>query len=225
MPLPSSIPFVSLFQYSPRGTTPLSRFSRQFTYAIKQDGYVNVPSSQGRSRRTHAITQVGDSIASRLTTIDFISDCFGPDTTLVPVPRSSPLVKGGLWPTHRICQEMVAKGLAANILPCIERRNPLTRSSSAGPGQRPSPRDHYNSCTVVHSPILPSPTKITLVDDVVTRGSTLLGLYALLKDAFPNTKIRCFAAVRTHSSGEIDTLADPACGMIDYQQGFPSRRP
>lgn len=226
MQLPSSIPFVSLFQYSPRGTASLSGFSKQFTYAIKQDSFVTYRDSKGDRHTVRAIPQVADSIASRIGTFPFLADCFGDDTLLVPLPRSSPLVKGGLWPAERLCQAMVARGLAKAVFPCIERSTSVAKSATAKSGERPGPEEHYRSCTVAHAGLFAaSASKLTLVDDVVTRGSTFLGLYALLFEAFPQAQINCFAAVRTESSGDIAALPDPVEGTISYTGGILRRRP
>jgi hypothetical protein len=47
-----------------------------------------------------------------------IEDFLGPDVLLVPAPRSAPLIDPrALWPGRRICEELVGRGLAAEILP------------------------------------------------------------------------------------------------------------
>lgn len=58
---------------------------------------------------------------------------------------------------------------------------------------------------------------ITLVDDVVTRGASFIGVYARLQEAYPNAQIRCFALIRTISSGEINEILDPVYGEIRYE--------
>ena len=69
------------------------------------------------------------------------------------------------------------------------------------------------------------PRAITLVDDVVTRGSSFVGLMPHLEDAFPGIAIRCFAPVRTISGGEIDRILDPVEGMITYNGTDLHRHP
>jgi len=39
-------------------------------------------------------------------------------------------------------------------------------------------------------------SRITLIDDVITRDSTMVGMYGRLAEAFPDSEIRCFALVR-----------------------------
>ncbi len=145
--------------------------------------------------------------------------------TLVPVPRSSPLVQpGALWPSLRICQAVLAHGLGANIIPCLERADAVQKSSTAPAGQRPGPFEHYGSVRMVRKRRR-VPRAITLIDDVITRGSSFVGLVPHLQEAFPGIEIRCFALVRTISGGEIDRILDPVEGTIDYDGARFGRHP
>jgi hypothetical protein len=63
------------------------------------------------------------------------------------------------------------------------------------------------------------------VDDVVTRGSSFVGLVPRLQEAFPGIEIRCFALVRTISTGEIDRILDPVEGVISYDGSEFRRHP
>jgi hypothetical protein len=63
------------------------------------------------------------------------------------------------------------------------------------------------------------------VDDVITRGSSFVGLYPRLKVAFPEAVIRCFALVRTQSAGEVERILDAVAGKIHYQNGRLNRWP
>jgi len=134
---PSSLAFASLLQYAPRGQSESSVLSRDVTYKIKQDAYL------GRFR---IIDFSAERLAGEIATHSFLGDYFNPSVTLVPVPRSSPLVKpDALWPSLRICQAILARGLGANIIPCIDRTYAVQKSSTAPAGQRPGPAAHYNS--------------------------------------------------------------------------------
>jgi hypothetical protein len=57
---------------------------------------------------------------------------------------------------------------------------------------------------------------ITLVDAVIIRGSTFLGMYQRLVEAFPLAQIRCFALVRTMSGAEVDRVMSPVEGVIAF---------
>ena len=214
--IPSSLAFASLLQYAPRGQSVPSVLSRDVTYKIKQDGYV------GRYR---IIDFSAERLAQEIAAYPFLANYFNPDVTLVPVPRSSPLVNpAALWPPLRICQSILSQGLAAGILPCLERSQPVQKSATAPTGGRPSPADHYHSVTITGA-LRPVPKAITLVDDVITRGSSFLGLVPRLQEAFPGIEIRCFALVRTISGAEIDRVLDPVEGTITFNGLDPHRRP
>jgi phosphoribosylpyrophosphate synthetase len=44
--------------------------------------------------------------------------------------------------------------------------------------------------------VLSEPSNILLVDDIITRGATLLGAASRLAEAFPKAEIRAFAVMR-----------------------------
>ena len=55
---------------------------------------------------------------------------------------------------------------------------------------------------------------ITLVDDFVTQGKTLLGAASRLTEAYPGSRIRAFAFIRSISQEEVDELRCPVEGKI-----------
>jgi len=59
--------------------------------------------------------------------------------------------------------------------------------------------------------------QIVLVDDIITRGATVLGAANKLAEAFPDSRIRAFAAVRTVSDpSDFEALFDPVIGSVQY---------
>jgi adenine/guanine phosphoribosyltransferase-like PRPP-binding protein len=101
----------------------------------------------------------------------------------------------------------------------------VTKSATAGSGQRPDPDAHYESLEVDQQAMLRPPATITIVDDVITRGSTFLAMYQRLSEAFPQAKIQCFAVVRTMSSVEVDQIMSSIKGLISYDGTSLHRRP
>ena len=194
----------------------MSRTSRRVTYAIKTDGFMG---------QTRVIAHSARRVAEQVSQFPFLQDWFGPDVTLIPVPRSSPRRAGFLWPAERICEALLAEKLGHDIHRCLERTHPVQRAALALPGQRPNPPDHYDSVRVQAAPSQHHPTRLLLVDDVITRGSTFVGLYPHLQDAYPDATIHCFALVRTMSPRDVDTLIAPATGTISYRDGQLRRHP
>src|SRR3954447_21123790 len=155
---PSSLPYGAFLQYSPRGSTATSKHSKDVTLAIKADRFI---------RGHRVIDFAARRIHEERDNYPFLASYFGGTVTLVPAPRSSPLKDPkALWPALRICKSLVAEGCAAGLRACLKRVKPVTKSATAGSGQRPGPDVHYESFEVDPQAMLPAPTTITLVDDV-----------------------------------------------------------
>lgn len=91
--------------------------------------------------------------------------------------------------------------------------------------ERPLPEQHAASMRCRAFPRIPS-KNITIVDDIVTRGSTLLGCAWVIADHFPDATIRALAVVRTMSGHEIEEILSPITnGLIHVRDGVPRRDP
>jgi adenine/guanine phosphoribosyltransferase-like PRPP-binding protein len=76
------------------------------------------------------------------------------------------------------------------------------------------------------SPGIEQPARITLVDDVVTKGATLLAAASLVAEAFPGIDVRAFTLVRTMGLvPEIERIVDPVFGRIKTDRGGADRQP
>ena len=155
-----------------------------------------------------------------------VTDFLDQNTTLIPVPRSAPLSdKTALWPSATLSDKLVRGGLGKRVLPVLRRVHQVPKSALATRGDRPTPEIHFASLTVDHE-IQDVPGTITLVDDIVTRGATLIAAASRLKKAFPKSMIRAFALVRTMSLiDNIENRRDPCCGRITYDGQRPDRQP
>jgi hypothetical protein len=214
---PSKLSYAAFLQYSPRGTTAISKQSKDVTVAIKADRFI---------RGHRVIDFTARRIREERANFPFLASYFDGSVTLVPAPRSSPQKDPkALWPALRICQSLKAEGCAAAVLPCLKRVQSVTKSATAGSGNRPDPDAHYASLEVDQQRILVPPTSITIVDDVITRGSTFLAMYQRLAEAFPQAAVRCFAVVRTMSGVEVDRILDPTEGSISFGGTYLSRQP
>lgn len=191
----SEIEFGSLLAYSPRGNSTLQCRSRTVMRALKNDEYLNLGNDQ-----ILMSDYVAEGIQNNMRKLPF-ADYFDTKPVLVPIPNSSLNKRGTLWVPQRIATALVRHGLGSRVAECLKRVTPLRRSATSLAADRPKAEEHSDSIEVTK--MLDEPREFLLVDDVVTRGATLLGAASKLADAFPNVQIRAFVAMRTISKPEI----------------------
>lgn len=202
--------FGSCYTYSPRGKSPTAIQSQQLCSRIKAS---NLEAFRLAAQRVRAFTEAGHFAAS-----------FGHDVTLVPVPGRAPLAPGAVSRTQAICFALIDQQLAREMQPLLERITPVAKSAYAAPGERPSADEHFK--TLALGPVLAAPSRILLIDDVVTRGATLLAAASRLRERFADAEIKAFALIRTESHGEIAEVRDPREGTIERIAGGGTiRRP
>lgn len=209
---PSELRYAALLAYSPDGDSEISRRSAKAVADIKNC----LPDH---------LLRIGQRFEDAFNAGRF-RGFLGEDVLLVPAPRSAPFrVKDAVWPAMRICRELEGRRLCRGLAPLLVRHQRVTKSALHRRGRdRPSPLDHENSmrCADV---LLATPSRITIVDDVVTRGSTFLGCARVLATRFPNAELRALAVVRTMSKQEIIAMLDPVEGSIRMTKGGPRRDP
>jgi len=93
---------------------------------------------------------------------------------------------------------MLQNGLGSKVVPCLTRSKSVNKSAQNISGNRPLPGDHYDSFSM--SKLDTEVTKVVLIDDVVTRGSTCIGAANRVHTTLPNVKIYTFAAIWTISN-------------------------
>ena len=202
------VEFAALFTYSPRGRSDLSIDSRRLRDFVK----AGKPSFLS----TAAVVLEGR--------LDAFGGFFGPAVSLVPMPRSSPLVDGALWPAGLICEALLSRGLAGDVLPCLERVEAVRKSAYAG-RNRPKPAEHYETFRVAPG-ALPHPERVTIIDDFITKGSTLIAAAARIREAFPGAEVRGFALVRTMGLvPDVSEIIAPCAGTVSYHGGEAHRSP
>ena len=151
-------------------------------------------------------------------------DFLGPDVVLVPTPGSARRRPGALWTPERICTALVKHGLGERVLPCLHRHTAVPKSAVSAPKDRPKAQRHFETIGAADPEL--GVERLTIVDDVVTRGATLLGAANRLALSYPNAEIRAFALLRAISDGEITKFRDPQEGVITINRyGNTKRRP
>jgi transcriptional regulator with XRE-family HTH domain len=100
---------------------------------------------------------------------------------LVPVPRSraSRDVPDREWPALRLAQEIAATGTGLSVQRLFARTKKIRQSSIKG-SKRPSVREHMQTLAFAEENLPPA---IVLIDDVVTRGTTMAACAKLLREA------------------------------------------
>jgi hypothetical protein len=220
------LPFASCFAYSPSGSGPAYDEARSICAHLKAADQVWLPRLAARVW----LETVGRGR---------FAPTFGHGVVLVPVPGSTPAPGTG-WVGERLAWCLQGVGLAAEVWPVLQRRHAVRKSAFAPAGERPSVLEHYASfavepvfwsrATVGPSAIVREPRgerlRLTLVDDVITRGRTLLAAAARLREAFPAAEIRAFALLRTLGRDEaLRRLLDPCEGAVRWVLGDARRVP
>lgn len=146
---------------------------------------------------------------------ELLPDCLAADFTLVPTPRSSPLQQKSVWPARSVCNALLRHGIGRDVQPLVFRTHAVPKS--AGNASRPDAGVHYESFSVVSSLLEEAPSRILLVDDVVTRGCTFLAAARRLREAVPGTEVVAFALARVQSAGEASVARSP---VMEWLLGY-----
>jgi predicted amidophosphoribosyltransferase len=214
------IEFASLLTYLPRqgeGGT-MGQESRDLRYQLKNNKIFN----NGLSVPQWAAQQ----IKLNESALPF-SRFLNPNVTLVPTPRSVLHKEGSLWVPLQIAIEFVKARLGSEVVTLLHRSKPLPKAASSRPEARPKAEDHYASLAMTPQKELVKISEITLIDDIITRGATMLGAANRLRERFPTTPIRGFAVVRTISAADqFKGIWGPCQGRIHlYPSGKTHREP
>lgn len=162
-------------------------------------------------------------VKRRITELPF-ADFLTNHPILVPIPNSSWMKPGTLWIAKRLTKAMLSNGFGKSVIEYLERINPLRKSATCSASNRPKAFEHYNSYGIRKN-MFPEPEEILLIDDIVTRGATIIGAANKLHDAFPTAHIRAFAAMRTISSQNLKDIIDPCKGEICFRDPETFRDP
>lgn len=205
------LPFAAPFIYSPRGSSDIAQKSRRLRDLIK-------------AADPRLLERVG-AVTAHLSAGGSFPGFFGPDVTLVPIPGSAPRRDAtALWVAERIAEELRKAGLGGAVWTTVRRTVVVPKSAWAAPGGRPTVAVHVGSLEMIDR--VPPTGQLVLVDDVVTKGRTLLAAATVLADALPGVEIRAFAALRTMGLvPDIATYTDPVVGEIVWTGADADRQP
>lgn len=202
LPREYQLQYAACYAYSPKGESDVSQRSRLLCGRVKNGSprwlkcYVDMVFQEVVQKRT-------------------FGDFFNEQALLVPIPQYLPSMRTSLWVARRLAFTLQEAGLGKQVWTGLRRAKAVDRSTTAWMWQRPTVRQHYQSFTVIPTPKYPS--EIMLVDDVVTKGRTLVAAAMRVHEAFPSAVIRAFTLVRTMGFvRDVERLFDPCEGAIHW---------
>lgn len=206
-----SVRFGSFFVYSPRGAGRVSELSRLVCVRLK-------------SGDPAWLASYARQVREEVTRHETLAGLFSGDTCLVPVPGSS-ASPTGVCAAERLAAALCGMGLAKVVWPGLRRQHTVRKSATASSLDRPSVRQHVDSLSVVMDPPRTS-RRLVLVDDVITRGRTILAAALRLQQALPDADIRAFALVRTLGFlTHVPRFIEPCQGFVRWAGGDARREP
>jgi predicted amidophosphoribosyltransferase len=211
LPREYRLQFSACYAYSPNGESEVSERSRQLCARVKNGS-------------TTWLKSYVASIHQEITRRRQFCGIFNENTLLVPIPNSPSSVRTSLWVARRLALALHEVGLAEEVWTGLRRISSVERSSSAWRWERPTVQQHYRSFAVI--PPSRPPSDIVLVDDVITKGRTLVAAAMRVHEAFPKADIRAFALVRTMGLiFDVERLFAPCDGVIRWNGKDAYREP
>ncbi|MGO9717439.1 MAG: hypothetical protein ACLPV2_10740 [Steroidobacteraceae bacterium] len=208
-----ALAFASCYVYSPCGSCAVSERSRLLRALIKT----------GDAR---LILRYALRVRQQVSAMPLFTGFFDATDVLVPVPGSEPWDSDFVSVTEHLAVALAREGLGQGAWAGLRRVRAVGKSATAAPGERPTVAAHYDSFAVEATDSLAKSQHFVLIDDVVTKGRTLLAAAARLQDAFPGARIRAFALLRTMGLvPEVNRLLDPCVGEIRWRGGDAYRNP
>ena len=205
--------FAACYAYAPAGGTPGCRRSRALGVQLKHAD-------------PRVLAELSVQVWRQVRGYGRFAAFFGPDVLLVPVPGSA-AQPGVRWVGERLAGCLRELGLGRSVQSVLCRRHAVRKSATSPAGLRPTVMDHYASFAVAAARAgRDLPARLVLVDDVITRGRTLLAGAARLREAVPQAEIRGFALLRTLAAGEaVRATPDPREGIVWWGRGDARRSP
>ena len=205
-----SLSFGSFYIYSPRGTGPVCEVSRRICLQLKLGDPAWLANYARRVRE-------------EITRHEILAGLFNHTTWLVPVPGST-LRSDSVWAAERLATALHGVGLGKGVWTGLYRAHEVRKSATALSGHRPTVRQHYESFALTRTD--PPPSRLLLIDDVITRGRTTFAAALRLQEALPSADIRAFALVRTMGLlPNVTHFLEPCQGVIHWAAGDARREP
>ncbi len=198
----NTIEYSTLFNYSPRGHDAISEKSRQITGSIK------AVRNQGVQILIDGLSRPESKIIN-----PFLND----NAILVPIPGSVKYSKGKtLWPSLVLAECLAMAGYGKDVRDLLKRFETVRKSHLArNADDRESVEKHRNTISTSIQ-LFPPDTNFTLIDDVISLGRTSYACASLLKEQYPESNIKVFAAIRTCSFFDIKQVFEPHVSTVSF---------
>jgi hypothetical protein len=204
------VAFASCYVYSPAGGGAASERSRLLRTLLKEGD-------------AHFMLKYALRVRQQAEGASCLAGFFLAQDVLVPVPRCAPR-SGGTWVAEELAHALVRAGLGSMTWAGLHRICAVRKSATASHGARPTVDLHYDSFRV--EPPSFRIASIVLIDDVITKGRTLLAAAARLREAFPGAPVRAFALLRTRGlTSGVKQLLEPCKGQIRWDGADAHRVP
>jgi adenine/guanine phosphoribosyltransferase-like PRPP-binding protein len=144
-------------------------------------------------------------------------EVLGSDRWLVPLPSSKANRVVARLPTATLAASLVARGLGDRVVTFVDRTADVEPAHTARSEGRspPTVQDHITSLRAVLGD-LPVGVPLTLVDDIVSTGSTAMAALQVLRAAGFEGDVRLFAAAHTvNQRGERAVYS----GNVQWKEG------
>ena len=140
---------------------------------------------------------------------------FGPDATLVPVPRSAPRrTEDTLWPGLSLTSVLHRHGLGRDVQQLLVRTRAVPKAHGAAGGERPTISTLSRSLRW-RGDLGSDLERIVLVDDVVTRGTTFLSARNVIQSVQPGLEVEGLRSYPDDgASTVVETPVDPVRGTV-----------
>ena len=207
----SSVAFTSCYVYSPRAAGWVAESSRLMCRRVKSSDPLWLP--------YYAAYVYRSTFRDR-----GLAELFSRGAMLVPVPGSA-RTDDARWAALQLAIALRQVGLASRVWLGLCRRYAVTKSATAVTAARPSVQQHYDSLAAILPTLAVRPLhRLVLVDDVITKGRTLLAAAARLHSVLPCAEVRAFALIRTEGfAHRIERIEEPCHGVIRWT-GFDAWR-
>lgn len=189
-----SFEFMTLLVFSPRGCSANATKSKRLVGACKNG---EIPFAEKIALK---IEELG-------------AEEYFENSALIPVPRSTPLVQGAVFPARILAESLVRIGLGNAVYSCLRRTRAIPRSSNHYSAEtRTTVPTHLESLAV--DPLLITEPTLILIDDVFTLGRTAMASAIKLQEAFPEKEIKIFCPFRTRSREDKNILISLETGLM-----------